>query len=54
MKPVITNMEHFVIIVNGVQPFAIVTKSFILNVAGFLDPPLHCNNAAKAVDYVET
>ena len=50
MNPVITKMEHFAIIVNGFYPFAIVAKSSILNVVGFLDPPLHCNKfAAKAV-----
>ena len=45
-------MEHFAIIVNGVSHFAVVAKSFILNVVGFLDPPLHCNKfAPKAVSW---
>ena len=39
MNPAITKMEHFTIKVNGDQPFAIVAKSFILNVMGLLDPP---------------
>ena len=33
-------MERFVIIVNGLQPLAIITKSSILDVAAVLDPPL--------------
>ena len=50
MNPVITKMEQFTIIVNCFQPFAIVVKTSILNVVGFLDLPLHCNKfAAKAV-----
>ena len=36
MNPVITKMEHFVVIVNSFQPFAIVAKSSILNIVGFL------------------
>ena len=36
-----SKMEHFVIIVNGWKPFTIITKSSILDVAAFLDPPLH-------------
>ena len=52
MNPLITNMEHFAIIVNGFYPFAIVAKSSILNVVGFLDPPLHCNKfAAKGIGW---
>ena len=43
MNPVITKMEDFTIIVNGFSPFAIATKSSILNSVGFLDPSLHCN-----------
>ena len=39
MNPVITKMDLFAIIVNGVQPFANAAKSYILNVEGFLDPP---------------
>ena len=43
-------MEQFTIIVNWVLSFAIVAKTSILNVARFLDLPLHCNKfAAKAV-----
>ena len=49
---VITKMEHFAILVNDFQLFAIVAKSSILNVVGFLDPPLPCNKfAAKAVSW---
>ena len=33
-------MERFVIIVNGFQPLAIITKRSILDVAAVLDPPL--------------
>ena len=45
-------MEPFAIIVNGFQPFAIVAKSSILSVVGFLDPLLHCNKfAVKAVGW---
>ena len=52
MIRVTTKMEHFAIIANSYQPFAIVAKSSILNVARFLDPPLHCNKfAAKAVGW---
>ena len=52
MNLVITKMEHFAVIVNDFYPFAIVAKSSILNVVGFLDPPLHCNKfAAKAVGW---
>ena len=52
MNPVITKMEHFAVIVNSFQPFAIVAKSSILNIVGFLDPPLHCNKlATKAVGW---
>ena len=46
MNPSITNMKHFAIIVNGFWPFVIVGKNSILNVAGFLDPPLHCHKFA--------
>ena len=35
-----SNMERFVIIVNGFQPLTIITKHFILDVAAALDPPL--------------
>ena len=52
MNPVITMMEHFMIIVNSFELFAIAAKSFILNVVRFLDPPLHCNKfAAKTVGW---
>ena len=37
----ISKMEHFVIIVNGFQPLAIITKRSILDVAAVLDPPLY-------------
>ena len=50
MNPVITKMEHFQIIVNNVQPLAIVAKSFSLNVVGFMNLPLH-KFAAKAVSW---
>ena len=33
-------MERFVIIINGFQPLAIITKRSILDVAAVLDPPL--------------
>ena len=49
MNPVITKMMDFVIIVNGFQLFAIVPKSSILNVVGFLDPLLLCNKFAAEV-----
>ena len=35
-----SKMEHFVIIVNDWKPLTIITKSFILDVAAVLDPPL--------------
>ena len=35
-----SNMECFVIIVNGFQPLTIITKCSILDVAAALDPPL--------------
>ena len=35
-----SNMGHFVIIVNGWKPLTINTKSFNLDVAAVLDPPL--------------
>ena len=34
-----SKMERFVIIVNGFQPLAIITKSSILDVTAALDPP---------------
>ena len=34
-------IERFVIIVNGFQPLAVITKRSILDVAAALDPPLH-------------
>ena len=37
---VTSKMERFVIIVNGFQPLAIITKRSILDVAAVLDPPL--------------
>ena len=36
-------MELLVAVVNGFCPWTVVTKSSILDVAGFLDPPLHCS-----------
>ena len=52
MSPVITKIEHFAIIVNDFQPFAIVAKNFTFNVVPFLDPALHCNKSdAKAVGW---
>ena len=52
MNPVITKIEHFVIIANYVWPSTIVAKSSILNVVGLLDPTLHCNKfAAKTVGW---
>ena len=38
--PATSNMERFVIIVNGWKPLAIITKSSILDVTAVLDPPL--------------
>ena len=35
-----SKMEHFAIIVNGIQPLTIITKRSILDVAVALDPPL--------------
>ena len=35
-----SKMERFVIIVNGFQPFTIITKYTILDIAAFLNPPL--------------
>ena len=40
MTAATSKMELFVIIVNGWKPLAIITKSFILDVAAVLDPPL--------------
>ena len=37
----IPKMEHFVVIVNGFQPLAIITKRSNLDVAAVLDPPLY-------------
>ena len=37
---VTSNMEHFVIIVNGFQLLTVITKCSILDVAVVLDPPL--------------
>ena len=37
-----SKMERFVIIVNGFQPLAIITKHSILDVAASLDLPLLC------------
>ena len=43
-------MKYFTIILNGLQAFAIVAKKSIINVVGFLDPPLHGNKfTAKAI-----
>ena len=35
-----SNMERFVIIINGFHPLTILTKRSILDVAAVLDPPL--------------
>ena len=35
-----SQMEHFVIIVNGWKPLTIITKSSTLDAAAVLDPPL--------------
>ena len=52
MNPAITKMKHFEITVNSFQVFALVAMSSILNILGFLGPPLHCNKfAAKAVGW---
>ena len=48
-EPCNIKMEHFAIIHNSFQPFAIVAKSSILNFVGFLDPPLHCSKFAAQV-----
>ena len=37
-----SKVELFVIIVNGFQPLTIIIKSFTLDVAAVLDPPLKC------------
>ena len=51
----ITKIKHFMIIFNGVHPFAVVAKGFILNVVGFLDSPLHYNKfPPKAVSYFKS
>ena len=36
----ISKMKDFVIIVNGWKPLNFITKSFILDIAAVLDPPL--------------
>ena len=46
MNPVITKMEHFPIIVNDFCSLAIIVKSPIFNVMGFLDEPLLCDKFA--------
>ena len=48
MNPVITKMEHFVIIVNDFKSFAIVAKSSILNVVGFLNSVISLLQKQKA------
>ena len=40
MAAATSKMERFVIIVNGFQPLAIITKRSILDGAAALDPPL--------------
>ena len=40
MTAATSNMEHFVVIINGFQPLTIITKISILDVAAVLDPPL--------------
>ena len=50
-----SKMEHFVIIVNGFQPLAIITKSPILDVVAVLDPPLRLvMDYQTECDYVES
>ena len=39
-----SKMEHFVIIVNGWKPLAIITKSSILDVAAVLNPSVTCSS----------
>ena len=43
-------MECFVIIVNGFQPFTIITKYSILDVAAVLDPPLNRMSVAEGLN----
>ena len=40
MDAATSNMECFVVIVNGFKPLAIITKRSILDLAAALDPPL--------------
>ena len=40
MDAATSNMECFVVIVNGFKPLTIITKCSILDVAAALDPPL--------------
>ena len=55
MKPARTKMGHFSIIVNDLKLFTIVAESSVLNVVGFLDPPLHRNKfAAKVVGWFKS
>ena len=42
-----SKMKHFVIIVNGFQPFTIITKCYILDVAAALDPPQLFSSSTK-------
>ena len=41
MTAATSNMEHFVVIINGFQPLTIITKISILDVAAVLDAPLN-------------
>ena len=43
-------MEHFVIIVNGFQPFPIITKRSLLDAAEVLDPLLRIKDTLNAFD----
>ena len=55
MKPAITKMGHFPVILNSLQLFTIVAKSSVLNVVGFLDPPLNRNKyTAKVVSWFKS
>ena len=46
-----SKMERFVIIVNGFQPLAIVTKCSISDVAAALDPPLQLSSKVTRQDH---
>ena len=56
MKPAITKMGHFPILITGFYLLTIVVKSSVLNVVGFLGPPpLYRNKvAAKVVGWFKS